>query len=226
MYGIDTVLKFVETDEEWIKENLGVNGTRTQMELKGIPKIKMEEKPEAQKSIITSRSFRKPVTTLEGLQEAVATFISRATEKLRQQQCVASYVQVYISTGYHQKGEHYRNHFGMELPYPTAATPEFIAIGKNCLKKIFRWGFGYKKAGVVITGIVPKRYQQFDLFTPHENHEKQEAIMKIIDHANWRWGTDTLKYGATGIKRSWGYRQEKRSPNYTTRWDELFTITI
>ncbi len=208
------------------KKQMSVSVLRTVLELRGIPKIEMEDRPEAQKSIITSRSFRHPVTTIPPLMEAVAAFTGRAAEKLREQNCVASYIQVYISTGYHQEGVMYRQSGGSELPYPTSSTPDFIAAAHESLKKIFKWGYNYKKAGVILTGIVPKRHQQLDLFTPAQDYERKEAIMTIMDSMNWRWGSDTLKYGAAGINPEWRYSQEKRSPNYTTRWDEILTVRI
>jgi len=224
--NITTVLQLKNAKEEWIKKHMAVTGLRTVLELNGIPKIEMEDRPEAQKSIITSRSFRNPITTLPPLKEAVATFTSRATEKLREQGCVASYIQVYISTGYHQQGAMYRENFGKELPYPTASTSEFIATADECLKKIFKYGYGYKKAGVMITGIVPKRHQQLDLFTPLPDYQKQESLMTMMDSLNWRWGSDTIKFGAAGVQQKWHYRQEKRSPNYTTQWEDLLTIKL
>ncbi len=225
-YNIKNVLQLKNTDDEWVKKHMAINGLRTVLELRGIPKIEMAEVEEAQKSIITSRSFRHPVTTLQPLKEAVATFTSRTTEKLREQGCVASHIQVYISTGYHQQGAMYRESKGKELPYPTAYTGDFIAVAHECLKNIFKWGYGYKKAGVILTGIVPKRHQQLDLFTPLQNYEKKNKLMEIMDQTNWRWGSETLQYGATGINRKWSYRQEKRSPNYTTQWDQILTIRI
>jgi len=223
-YGIKNVLQLKNSPDAWIKKQMSVTGLRTVLELRGIPQIEMQDAPEAQKSILTSRSFHQPVTTLQALNEAVATFTSRAAEKLREQNCAASYLQVYISTGYHQRGDIYHGSTGMELPHPTSNTPEFIATALRCLKKIFKWGCNYKKAGVIFTDIVPKKQQQLDLFTPIAEYERQEKLMALMDQANWRWGDDTLKYGATGISQKWRYRQEKRSPSYTTRWDELLTI--
>ncbi len=161
-YGICNVLQLKNSDDVWVKKHLSVNGLRTVLELRGIPKIEMQEEPEAQKSIITSRSFRHPVTTFEALKEAVSTFVSRATEKLREQGCVASYIQVYVSTGHYQEGSIYRQSGGRELPYPTASTPECMATARECLKKIYKDGYNYKKAGVILTGITPKRHQQLE----------------------------------------------------------------
>lgn len=225
-YGINNVLQLKNANEEWIKKTMGVTGLRTVLELRGIPKIAMQNAPEAQKSILTSRSFRNPINTIQPLKEAIATFISRATEKLREQHCVASYVQVFIRTGHHEQQSIYRGNTGMELPHPTDSTPEFIAASHECLKKIFKGGYSFKKAGVILTGIVPKKHQQLELFTPLPEYELQEKLMKIMDHANWRWGSDTIQYGANGINQKWRHRQEKRSPNYTTQWDEILTIKI
>ncbi len=226
LYGITNVLELKNSPDEWIKKNFSINVLHTVHELRGESRMKMEEKPETQKSIITSRSFRKPLTELSPLKEAIATFTSRAVEKLREQNCVASYIQAYLSTGHHQAGLKYRQNKGMELPSPSSSTPDFIAAAHTCLKTIFRQGYGYKKAGVMITGITPKRHQQLDLFTPLPIHEKKEQLMKIMDETNWRWGTDTLMFGAGGVQKTWRFRQEKRSPNYTTQWKDLLTIKI
>lgn len=225
-YGITNVLELRNRNDEWIKKNLSVSGLRTVLELRGISKIKMEEPPEAQKSILTSRSFRKAITELRPLKEAVAMFASRATEKLREQGCVASYIQVFISTGYHQTGAMYRDSSGRELPFPTSSTPDFISAAHESLEKIFKWGYGYKKAGVILTGIVPKRHQQLDLFTPLEEYRHKEDLMKRMDDLNWRWGSDTIHYGASGLSQEWRFRQEKRSPNYTTQWSDILTVKV
>ena len=225
-YGITNVLQLKNAKDEWVKKHMAVTGLRTVLELRGIQKIGLEHRPETQKSIITSRSFRHPVESLRPLQEAVATFVSRATEKLREQHCAASYIQVYISTGHHQQGSRYYECKGEELPHPSIATPDFIETAHKCLKKIYKYGYKYKKAGIIITGIVPEKHQQLDLFTPTREYEKKETLMKIMDQANWRWGSDTLAYGATGIQKEWRHRQEKRSPNYTGNWNEILTIRI
>jgi DNA polymerase V len=120
----------------------------------------------------------------------------------------------------------YRQSLGKELPYPGNSTPHFIAVAAECLRKIFKGGYNYKKAGVILTGIVPQHHQQLDLFTTLEEYRHQETLMSLMDHLNWKWGTDTVKYGAAGIQQKWRYRQEKRSPNYTTQWDELLTVRI
>lgn len=225
-YGITNVLQLRNAKDEWVKKHMAVTGLRTVLELRGIKKIGLEHRPETQKSIITSRSFRHPIETLRPLQEGVATFVSRATEKLREQCCAASYIQVYISTGHHQTGSKYRECNGQELPHPSTATPDFIETAHECLKRIYRQGYKYKKAGVIITGIVPQKHQQLGLFTPPEEYEKKETLMKVMDRTNWRWGSDTLSYGATGIQKEWRHRQEKRSPNYTGNWNEILTINI
>jgi DNA polymerase V len=225
-YGITSILQLRDSDDEWIKKKLSVSGLRTVLELRGVSKIEMEEAPEAQKSILTSRSFRRAITELRPLKEAMAIFASRAAEKLREQDCVASYIQVFITTGYHQEGAMYRDSSGSELPHPTSSTPDFIAAAHGLLEKIFKWGYGYKKAGVILTGIVPERHQQLDLFTPLEEYRHKENLMKLMDDLNWRWGSDTIRYGASGLSQEWRFRQEKRSPNYTTQWKDLLTIKI
>jgi DNA polymerase V len=211
-----------------IKSKLGVTGERSQLEINGTPCVEMDFRVE-KKSIMSSRSFGKAVTKITDLEEAVATYISRAAEKLRKQKSLASHISIYLRTNYHkEQEEQYANYALGTFDTPTDNSIDLIKLSINLLNGIFKEGIRYKKAGVVLTGLIPKDSTlQLDIFDRVKViNPKYTELMKAMDGVNQTWGDDTLKVAALGIKQDWKGRKNKISQRYTTKWDELLNIKI
>ncbi len=221
--GISTALDLALTDLRWIKKHLSVVGERLVRELGGHPCYDLDDQPQAKKGICTSRSFGTPVTDYTILEEAVATFTARCAEKLRRQQSASHLLHVFVFTNPHRPDQpQYYGSKALQLPTASNSTMELVAVALKGLKILFREEYHYKKAGVMVSGIVPENEVQMDLFELDEKRRKLERrAMLALDQLNRRLGRDTVKVAKQGYNRSWHLRQERRSRRYTTRWEEL-----
>ena len=212
------------TSDGWIQRNLGgVVGIRTVWELRGISCIPLETVSATNKSIVSSRSFGKPVETLQGLKEAVSSYISIGAKKLRDQKTVASALTVYISTNRFKDEPQYRNSITYKTPTPTSSTIELTEYALNLLERIYRDGYKYKKAGIMLDGIVPNNAIQYNLFTPEKFGVE---VDNALDAVNKKWGRNALFTASSGINRKWSMRREFVSPSYTTSWNDILKISI
>lgn len=226
-HGIQSAWDLSRQPDHWIKSTMKVTGLRTVWELRGKPCLSVEQTVEPRKGILSSRSFGKPVVNREDLKEAVTTFASRAAEKLRAQHSVTSNICVTLVTNkYDNPGAQYK--FGMEvtLPNPTADTPLLAQAAESVVDRLFESGRKYKKAWVMLTGIVSEEEIQADLFSKVNYTRKQHDLMKCMDVVNARYGRQTMSVAGTGVgsNQSWQMKQEHLSKRYTTRWDELMEI--
>jgi len=223
-HGIYTALDLKRADETRIRKLLTVVGARTVMELNGISCISLENAPACPKSIITSRSFGHPVTDIDNLREAVIAFVSIAGEKLRKQGVEAGALNLFITTGPFDEKAQYSNNQTIVLPQASSSTPELIAAALQGLKYLYRPGYRYRKAGVMLTEILKQdRYKQQDLFSfsqPATSEDKR--LMAALDRINGKWGRQTIQYGMTTAEnKPWMMQQTRKSPAYTTSWHEL-----
>ncbi len=212
-------------NKDWIKKKYGVVSLRIVEELNGVSCIPLSSKVSAKKGITTSRSFGKPVTEFEAMHEAVSSFVARAAEKLRKQKSAAGVVSVYILTNRFERDTYYYNHKVIELPNPSNITPELIKYAIIGLKQIFKKGYKYKKAGIMLLDIVPDDQIQLNLFKK-SNLDKTHKLMKTIDKLNIEMGNGTLFYASEGVSQIWKMKSEMRSPCYTTRWDNILSIDM
>ncbi len=162
------------------------------------------------------------------MEEAVSTYTARAAEKLREQESLASRITVFLRTNaFHEDAPQYSNSFTLDLPHPTAFTPELFQYALFALHAIYKEGHSYKKAGVELSRITPMPVVQPDLFgeVTLSEHNRQARFMSIVDALNRIYGRDTLFFAVQGIARSWKMRQAMLSGRYTTRWDELVVVT-
>lgn len=223
-----TAWDFLQLDDDWVRKKMTVVGLRIKKELAGIACLEMELIPPAKKVICTSRSFGRDQTELEPLKEAVATYTARCAEKLRRQHSCAGMLMVFIHTnGFKANEPQYERNFVCKLPVPTNSTMELIRYALFALEAIYRKGYRYKKAGVLALDIVPENQVQGALFD-RVDRDKHAAIMKTLDAINSKYGRDTLKIAAqgTGKNEKWRLRQEKLSPSYTTKWDDIITVRV
>jgi len=177
--------------------------------------------------IATTRMFGIPVYDIDPLKEAVATYTSRAAEKLRRQYSAAAFISVFVVTneqkpGYYTYSPQTSSTY-IQLPKPTAYTNELIKCAVPLVDKIYKPGLKYLKAGVILSGLVPDTSIQGNLFlSDMKNNERR--VMDMLDNINFSQRDDVLKFAASGTKRNWKMRQEMRSPRYTTRWNELCEV--
>lgn len=227
-WGIDKALKLSGMPEDWARKHLGgVVGVRLIRELNGIPSIPLKDPLEIKKMIATTRMFGKPVYTLNELKEAVATYTSRAAEKLRRQYSAAKHIEVFVVTNDHSAGDYnYKpktNYTHTTLPRASSVTEELIKHAVPLTEQLFKPGTKYIKAGIMLGGIVPDDSIQGNLFN-NNSHPLKRQLMEAMDNINFAMRDDAVKYVATGLTRNWKMRAELRSKRHTTRWDELYEI--
>jgi DNA polymerase V len=227
-YGIQTACDLRDADERWIRKQLTVVGARIQLELRGTSCIPLEIKRPPKQNIICSKSFGKEITNREEMEEAVCTYTARAAEKLREQESMAGRITVFLRTNaFHEDAPQYSNSFTIDLPYPTAFTPELFTYALKGLHAIYEQGYSYKKAGVELSRITPLPVVQPDLFGEVllTEHYCQSHLMAVVDAINRIFGRDTLFFAMQGMARDWRMRQTMLSQRFTTRWDELLLVT-
>lgn len=214
-------------DKKVIRKKMTVNGYRTVMELNNIECIPFQENPPTKKSIVNSRSFGQLTSSLCDIKEALAMNVTRAGEKLRKENCVTSFITVFVTTSPFRK-PYYSNSIGVKLPYPVSDSSTLIKYAFFGLEKIFKKGYLYKKAGVIFTEIFPENNVQLnfaaDSFLKHV--EKNEKIMESVDCINNKWGKDTVKIASLGTKNKLKMKQCKKSPRYTSSWEELLVVKV
>lgn len=227
-FGIYTAWDLRNQPEEWVRKNLGgVVGVRLLKELKGEECIIMDEPLVNKKMIATTRMFGEPVTNIADIKEAVATYTARAAEKLRRQHSAATVINTFIVPKEERKeGERFRHgpmiSASTVLLKPTSITNELIKPAVKMAERLFQEGEQYKKAGVMLSGLVPDNSVQGNLFEPGRSVGRY--LMEMMDNINFSMRNDVVKFAASGTKRNWKMRQDFHSPRYTTRWDELFEV--
>jgi DNA polymerase V len=225
---ITDALQLSKMSEEFGRIHLGgVVGVRLIRELKGIPCKEMDDELVTKKMIATTRMFGSAVNNINDIKEAVATYTSRAAEKLRRQHSAASIISVFVVTK--EENHNISFHHGVThsryatLASATSLTNELIKPAIALVDQLFTPGTVYKKAGVMLSGLVPDTSIQGNLFVSPA-HNCGRRLMEMIDNVNFSQRDDVLKFAASGTTRDWKMRQELRSPRYTTRWEELYEI--
>jgi DNA polymerase V len=227
-YNIHTAYQLSRQPLAWAHTFLGgVIGLRLVRELKGVESIQMLDELENKKMIATTRMFGSPVNALSAIKEAVATYTSRAAEKLRRQQGAASIISVFVVPKEQSHHNDFRrgdtiSHY-TSLPVATSVTHELIKPALALTERLYRNNTYYKKAGVMLSGIVPDASIQGNLFAPPAQ-TRNRLLMTMIDNVNFAMRNDILKFASSGTSRDWKMRQELRSPRYTTRWEELYEV--
>jgi DNA polymerase V len=222
-HDIRTALQLRDVNDRWVRQQLGIVGLRIVWELRGISCLPLELCPPPRQSLMVSRSFGRPITTLSEMREAVATYMTRAAEKLRQAQLAASVVTVFLNTNRFTDEPQYANSVTLPLPVATQDTAELIRYAFRGIEQLFREGYRYKKAGVILTELVPAQQVQTHLFD-HTDRERSQKLMAAIDAINTQWGTGTVRYAAVGLRPRWIMRSARRSPRFTTQWGELVVV--
>jgi len=222
---IHTVLALKQADAGLIRRQFSVVTERTVMELRGISCLALEEIAPAKQQIMCSRSFGAPVMLLTELREAVTSYATRAAEKLRRQSSVAGAVHVFISTSpFREKDPQYSQGLTIPLPDATNNTLKLVKAVLWGLKRIYRPGYRYAKAGVMLMDIAPAATQQNSLFADEVADESAVQLMQTMDLINRKMGKDSIFLASAGIRKHWQMKRENKSPSYTTDWDELAEV--
>ncbi|MBL7725376.1 MAG: Y-family DNA polymerase [Chitinophagaceae bacterium] len=226
--GIFSGWDLASMPDYWMYKNMGgVVGSRLLKELNGEPAKDMEEELVTKKVIATTRMFGSPVGDIASIREAVATYTSRAAEKLRRQHSAAKTISVFVVANEenHNVNYHGATHSdSFTLPAATSFTNELIKPAIEIVDTLYKPGMLYKKAGVMLSGIVPDNSIQANLFLP-ETKNCERKLMDMIDNVNFSQRDDVLKFAASGTVRNWKMQQNHISPRYTTRWNELYEVS-
>jgi DNA polymerase V len=223
--NIHTVFDLLQASPQAMRQQFGVVMEHLCYELRGTSCLQLEEVAPAKQQIIASRSFGKPVTSQAELAEAVATHVARAAEKLRTQNSITGALTVFIQTNpFKQNEPQYYQSVTIPLADATDNTLALTNAALAGLKKIYQPHFRYKKAGVILNLIGDKPSVQQSLFEDIESKGKSAHLMKAMDEINNRFGNAAIRSAAAGTnssKQEWQMRSSNKSPNYTTKWDEL-----
>ena len=223
--GIHTAWDFRQLSEEHVRNRMGVNGVRTWRELHGIPSIGFEHQPRSKQSICNSRSFSHEIFDLKTLATQVAKFASMTAEKLRSEGSLCSELTVFAATNRFcdDEPQQYGN-IKLTFPEPTNSTLHIVRSAREALAEIFVPGCGYKKAGVIASGIQPREATPHSMFDA-EKQAQHERLMRAMDAINGKHDGKNVVIASEGMSRLLS-SSEHRSPRYTTHWDEIPVVTI
>ena len=224
--GINTAKQLKYTNLKFIRSKINIIGEKIVKELRGKSCFDIENLVPSKKSICTSRTFGNMVNDLNDLSSSIAMYATRCAEKLRLQHSYAYLAHVFITTNpFREKTNQYAQSKIIKFPVATNDTSEIIKAILFALEGIYKHGYEYKKAGVILSGIIQRGEVQENLFDS-KNRFSNEIIMGTIDKINRKMGQDFVRYAALGYKKKWQLKQQQLSPCYTTRWSELLTINL
>ena len=220
--GCKTAFDFTQLTDDWVRTNFSITEWKLKKDLEGIPTIALEIK-EAKRSIATTRSFEYTYSDIENIKERISTFAASCAEKLRDQNSSCHMIIVMLSSDRHKKdAEQHSASKTVILPYPTDSTLSITKAAVEAVKTMFKTGIKYKRAGVIVTGLVPADNHQLNLFL-HEN-PKLRPLMSAIDRLNKKYKMDTIKLANQDLQRTWKMKQERLSPKYTTKINDIITV--
>jgi len=214
--GIISVLDLKLADPDYIRQQFSIVLEKTVRELNGVMCMELKNIEEPNKEIIVSRSFGRRVKDKQELIEAITSYTSRAAERMRKQESVATSLYVYIRTSPHDDKKQYANGVNIPLFQPTDDSMVLTNAALLGLDYIYRDGFDYQKAGITLCNLTSKHKMQGNLFNDTIAHSR----MKIMDIINQRW-KGKLKLGSEGVTKEWEMKAQFKSRNYTTDWDQL-----
>jgi len=220
--GVNTVFDLKQSSPQALRKQFSVLMERTIRELNGESCIPLEEIAPSKKQLVCSRGFGIPLSSLSELSEAVITYTTRVAEKLRRQRSVVAMVYVFIQTNpFKKKDRQYNSGRLIPLTNPTDDTRILIRAALAGLRSIYKPGFSYKKAGVLLDDLLPFNQHQKSLFDDKEAQTHSELLMQAIDEINDTMGSGTIKFLGEGLEKQWRAKAEKKTRCYTTRIDEI-----
>lgn len=220
--NVNNAYDFTLLDDLWIKRNMSIVGLRLKRELEGIPCLSLDI-PKDKQHIACTRSFDKNYTNKRQIEERVSTFAATCAEKLRRQHSCCNAIMVFINSNFHRKDlPQYSKSTVMKLPYPTNSSIELSKFANQALDRLFKEGYAYKKAGVIVMDFTPEVNSQIKLFD--NTNPKHKPLMDALDSINHAIGSKKVKLASQDIKKTWKMRQEKLSKHYTTRISEVIKV--
>jgi DNA polymerase V len=219
-HGIQDAYQFTKLSSLWVRKHMAVTGLRTQQELQGIACHALEEETPPKQSRVVSRSFSEPLSSYEDVKQAISFFMARGAEKLRRDQQVAGAISVFITTNRFDRETYYQGFETIFLLEGSNNTAVLFAAAMKAYDQIYKPGYLYKKAGIMLHQLELQTQQQQSLRFIQQTVWKDD-IMAAIDKVNERYGRDTLYFGALNPANRWRPIPTLLSPRYTTRWDEI-----
>jgi DNA polymerase V len=218
--NINTAYDFTMLSDEYVRKNFSVVGLRLKKDLLGNPIIRLEEL-KSKKSIATTRTFEYALKEFEPIKERVATFANTCAEKLRNQYSECSSLYVFLKTSTYAKT---KRNIGIvvHLPFFTNSSITICNYAIKGVEELYKKGYNYKKAGVIVMGINSEKEHQFSLF--NDENPKHKTLMKVIDTLNLKFRKPKVKIANQDLKKTWKMKQEHLSPRYTTAIDEIIEI--
>ncbi|MEL0643657.1 Y-family DNA polymerase [Olleya sp. Ti.3.14] len=218
-----TAYDFTQLSDAWVQKNFSVVESKLKRDLQGIPTLKLDEIVTQKKMIATTRSFDYSYSDIEYIKERVATFAVSCAEKLRKQGSSCYVIIVMLKSDKHKKElEQHRISTSVNLTYPTNSSLIISNCAISALMSIFKKGIQYKKAGVIVTGLVPMDNHQLHLFD--QENPKHQPLMKSIDSLNAKYKNNKIRIANQDLKRTWKMRQDRLSPKYTTNINDIIVV--
>ncbi|WP_299063387.1 Y-family DNA polymerase [uncultured Polaribacter sp.] len=221
--GVETAYDFTQLPSDWVLKNFSIVEWRLQKDLQGISKIPLEEYISSKKMIATTRSFENTYSDIDNIKERISTFASHCAKKLREQKSNCHTITVFLRSNRFDKNQAYlKENSTVILSYPTDSTLVISKAAIEAVKTIFKKGIKYKKAGVIISGLVPNDNFQLNLFS--SENPKHKPLMSAIDGLNKKFKADKIKLGNQDLKRTWKMKQERLSGRFTTNIKDVFLV--
>ncbi len=222
MIGVNKALDFVNLSDDYIRKEFSVVGLRLKKELLGISVLDLDT-ISPKKRIATTRSFEKYTNDFEYVKERVSTFAVSCAEKLRKQNSSCNLITLFIQTNpFDKEKPQYFRTVSVHLPYQSNSSITLSQFAIRAFEKIYKDGYAYKKAGVIVSGLVPEDQRQLSLFESENVHHPN--LMKAMDVLNKKFGASKVKLASQDLDRTWKMRQERLSPCYTTKWKDLLVV--
>ena len=225
--GIRTAHDLAQADPVTVQRRWSIVLAKTVRELNGTPCLTLDDIPPDKQQIACTRSFGKPVTELHDLIEAITEFTSRAAEKLRKQNSQAGQLMAFIRTSpFRKKDRQHSAYRTIPLPSPSSDSAHLTEVACAIVRHIYRPGHKYAKAGVMLMDLQPSTSEQLSLQLGSEEPETRTRLMQALDSINQKHGRGTLHLasaGTAGRHRTWVMKQERKTPGYTTDWNEIPT---
>lgn len=219
---ISTAWELTQMPDWWLREKMTVLGMQIVWELRGFPCLEVDSVPPPAKSIVRSRSFGRVISDFHEIKEAVSLHVHRAGEKLRAAGQLAHYVHVFLHTDRFKDLPQYSCSSFQGLSPPSNYTPFLLRTALNILNKIYQEGYRYKKAGIMLSGLVEEKNRQLTFKDLQDlDRDRRAGLMQVVDRINNFYGRDTLHFASSGTTRSWDMKRRNISRAYTSRWKEI-----
>ena len=220
--GCNTAFDFVQLSDDWVRKNFSITEWKLKKDLEGIPTIQLEE-VKTKRAIATTRSFEYTFSDIDNIKERISTFATSCAEKLRKQGSSCHIIYVLLSSDRHKKDlEQHRASKLVSLPFPTDSSLIITQQAVQAVTSIFKSGIKYKRAGIIVMGLVPTNNYQLHLF--ENENPKHKSLMHAIDGLNAKYADNKVKLGSQDLKRTWKMRQERLSPRYTTNINDVIKV--